>query len=228
MLLSTLPHRAITLGLICAVTACSTKRQARAHPPLALHHRPTREVQSLFLDDKQFQAHQASDPEAIKKLSQNLGTGLTKFVLVVGLTGLGLAFSAGGANAVPLFLAPLTSKDDSWPDGLDASHTATSHLLQVTFHGENIVHARMPTKSKEIFVQARGQARVKVVDTHGSYYARADEIQFRPDLQVVLLRGRVSLSAVNAPDLKSFGLLRIDLARCQAFYTGSGSSFQAQ
>lgn len=72
-------------------------------------------------------------------------------------------------------------------------------------------------------MRLRSNALVKVTDAHGSYYARADEIQFRPDLEAVLLRGRVSLSAVNAPDLKSFGLLRIDLGHCQAFYTGSGS-----
>jgi hypothetical protein len=224
MLASPLLPRPLALLLICAVTACSTKRQAPAHPPLALHHRPTREIQSLFLDDKEFRASQVANPAALKKLPRRIGNGLAGVVLFAGMTSVIMFLVAGGGGEmIPGLITPVLSKDDSWPDDLDASQPAGSRQMQVTFHGENVVNARLPARSQGIFVQARGRARVKIVDAHGSYYARADEIQFRPDLQAVLLRGRVSLSAVNAPDLKNFGLLCIDLARCQAFYTGAGS-----
>jgi len=223
MLASPLLPRPLALIVICAVTACSTKRQAPAHPPLALHHRPTREIQSLFLSGREFQKYHQLNLSGLKNVPQRTGRGLVNTVTGAGLTGAAtFLLFAGGADLIPTFLAGESSTQSWFPD-CDETHSTSRGNTVVACRADDIVHARLPETSEGTFVRLRGNARVKVTDEHGSYYARADEIQFRPDLQAVLLRGRVSLSAVNAPDLKSFGLLRIDLARCQAFYTGSGS-----
>lgn len=221
MRVSTLSHRVMALSLICALASCSTSRQAPPHPPLALHQRPTREIQTLFLSEREFQTHHQLNLSGLKNVPQRTGRGLVNTVTAAGLTtGMTFLLFAGGGDLIPKFLEGEVSTPSWFPDR-DETHSTSGGDTVVACRADDIVHARLPQRSEGTFVRLRGKARVKITDAHGSYYARADEIQFRPDLQAVLLRGRVSLSAVNAPELKSFGLLRIDLARCQAFYTGS-------
>lgn len=229
MLVFTRPLRALALMLIIALTSCQTSRQAPPHPPLALHQRPMREIQALFLDEAAFQ-NGGGLPSLTEagELGRDLGTGIASLAL-----GTIWSTTSHAALAVAWPFAAMTGNGSSLRGDVrslcpESSSVEQGHIqstavpgTRLSFHADYLLEARLKDKHQQAFVLAVGHARISITDPHGSYYARADEIQFRPDLQAVLLRGRVSLSAVDAPDLKSFGLLRIDLARCQAFYTGS-------
>jgi hypothetical protein len=77
----------------------------------------------------------------------------------------------------------------------------------------NEIHYHKSSEGRITLARAKGLAHLDVTDRLGSYRCTADEIHYRATTKEVILRGRVTVSAVYAPGISDFGLSRLDLGR---------------
>lgn len=219
--------RACVVYLCLVLPCCSSRRTsgissasvAIRHPDLGLLE--DRVSKSLLITDAELEhgkyAHASPAPGRLAlNMASDTFRGATIFSVCMLYFAAVVLSGGAGVSDVSLNLPPRNEGPPRLPK------LVTGRSLQLKISGDEVRYARQKAVPGVALARAVGNARIDVTDAHGHYYCCADEIHYRAQTNELILRGRVSVSAIYAPQIHEFGLVRVDLSRSVVHYSLAG------